>query len=476
MSEKKYKIYSIQVEKNQSGLIEIESLILKGLYRFSILGINQRYSSDIKDRVYSALRSQKLINLKSDNKKITVNLLPTDVEKKSNIYDLGIALGCLCCMDQIIFNEDVLVMGELSILGNIIPTGYILKSIYQSIKNNIKIIICSDSDLKNIVIKDNDLIHLILKNNIKFITGETLSGLISNIKNGRFYIFTEIENKNIITYTNQNKNVSELKDNNILKIILSLCTGKNIFIEKIKDSYIQKFITNLIYYNQKINTNNILKISDILTNNDTEILHKYTYPIISKLDNQSKSDDLVKCLNESTFGFNIIDNFINTSDESFSIIKNNYKSSIICFYDPCPCGNNNIFFDNYHNDRCFCLQRNILRYKQKLHRQENGFFDFYIDKINQVNLTYTVEDYININNIINTFKDIDFEISINQKSLKTIQDYSDYYEIMDLKKIIIVVKDLKKLMYIITKQHNNDDTLITKQDIDFVIDLLKKDF
>jgi predicted ATPase with chaperone activity len=113
-----YKIYSIQIDSNQSRLIEIETIILNGLYRFSILGINQKHSSDTKDRIYSALRSQRLTNLKSNNKKITVNLIPTDIDKRANIYDLGIALSCLSCMGQIHINEDVLVLGKIYISIN----------------------------------------------------------------------------------------------------------------------------------------------------------------------------------------------------------------------------------------------------------------------------------------------------------------------------------------------------------------------
>ena len=147
-NKKNHKIYSTNLLPSSTSLIEIETVILNGLYRFSILGISQKNSSDIKDRVYSALRAQKLMNLKSDNKKITVNLLPTDVDKKGNTYDLGIALGCLVHMNQIEIYEDVLTVGELSIVGNIIPSNYILKTMHQAIENNIKCIVCSYFDIK----------------------------------------------------------------------------------------------------------------------------------------------------------------------------------------------------------------------------------------------------------------------------------------------------------------------------------------
>jgi hypothetical protein len=467
-----YKIYSIQTDLNQSGLIEIETRSLRGLYRFSILGINQKHSSDIKDRIYSALRSQRLINLKSDNKKITVNLLPTDIDKKTNIYDLGIALSCLCCMDQIEFCDDVIVIGELSILGNIIHTGYLLKSIYQSIKNNIKTIICSHADIKNIDNYQNNLYSLIKENNINFIVGDNLNDLIQNIKDSRYYEFSNTHETiiDIQKSVNYNTNIS---DKNIFKIVLSLCTKRNIFIEIKKDSYIRRFLNNLIYYNRRIGDNELLTISNILIKNDKEVLHKYMYPIISILDNQTQKHDLNTMLSESLFGFNLIENFTTLSEENWYMIKKNSVSSILCFYNSCPCGNNNFFFNKNSDERCFCLQRNILKYRQRLYKAENGFFDFHIKNIEDINLSYGPTDYININNIIYLFRNVDVDILYDSKTDSVIDSYTCMYERIDLDEIINLAKDIKRLNYIINKK---EGAVLSKKEIDLAIELIKKDF
>ena len=64
-------IYTIQTDiKNSNTITVIETLITKGIYRFTLLGMSMKQASDTKDRVYSALRSSGLLNLKSDNRKI----------------------------------------------------------------------------------------------------------------------------------------------------------------------------------------------------------------------------------------------------------------------------------------------------------------------------------------------------------------------------------------------------------------------
>jgi hypothetical protein len=466
------KIYSIQVELNQSGLIEIETIILNGLYRFSILGIKQKKSCDTRDRIYSALRSQKLINLKSDNKKITVNLLPTDLEKKTNIYDLSIALSCLCCMGQIKFNENILVVGELSILGNIISTGYLLKSIHQAIKNNIKIIICPQSDLEIVDKNNNDLYQLLKINNIKIITAESLDKLIYNIKNNIYYIVKNIENE-----SNTDKNIMliksiEILDNDILKIVLGLCTKRNIFIENKKDYYVKKFINNLIYYNQKLNYKEILMTADKLDTSDKNILEIHTYPKASILDNQTQKKDLINMLNESIFGFNLIENFLNMNEESMYIIKKHHISSIICFYSACPCGNTNNFFNNINNERCFCIQRNILKYKQNVIKTENSFFDFHINSMGTQKNEYLSDDYININNIISGFRNTNLKVEENNVTKAFIEENIDLYERNYLDKVINLAKDICKLNNITHKKN----LVLTPEEIELSMVLLKRDF
>ncbi len=474
------KIYSIDTELNKTNLIEIETIILNGLYRFSILGINQKNSTDTKDRIYSALRSQRLVNLKSDNKKITVNLLPTNIVKKTNIYDLSIALSYLSCMDQINIDEDAIVIGELSILGNIIPGNFIIRSIYQAIKNNIKIIVCTQVEIDRLDKNKIDIQKLIIENNIKFISSNNLGDLINNIKNKSYSVLKGKENESIdkgICKITPDTNLIKIKSSkdlniNILKIILAICTKRNIFIENTKKSFIKKYIENLIYYNKKLNPIEVLKMSNMLNLSDDQILETYTYPKVSILDSQTQKNDLSDLLNKSLFGFNIIEDFLNMSEESLYIIKKYNSSSILCFYNSCPCGNSNVFFNNIGNNKCFCLQRNILKYRQRIQRIENGFFDFHINTAYENSIDYISDDYIKVNNIISKFRNAEVKIIDEYASNIFIEKNINLLDRAYLDKILCLARDIAKLNHILTEE----EPKLNQENIDLAIQLLKKDF
>ena len=463
------KIYSIHASADNSNLIEIETVILNGLYKFSILGINQKNSAEIKDRVYSALRSQKVLNLKSDNKKITVNLLPTNIEKKSNLYDLGIALSCMIHTNQIEMHEDALVVGELSITGNTVPSSNIFKTIYLAIKHDIKTIICSAEDLKILNEYKGNLLEVIQNHSIKFIAGHTLREIVSNIANVNYFNFVPAEK---ISSGVASTLEFEIKDLNIFKIVLAICTNRNVFIENKKDSYIKRFLKNLIYYSGPLSPKDLLYLSSHLHVIDAELLKKYEYPIISSVDSQTTKDDLRIILCESIFGFIIIEDFISIPEEIFYLTKKFHISSLLCFYGPCPCGNINNLFTSFTDEKCLCLQRNILRYRQKIKKQENGFFDFYINEVSEVKANFTAADYIAISNILQIFKNTATYAFSQQEKVEIKMAYENRYDKQEIDRIIEIAADVTKLKNILYKTKST----LSVDSVDFAIELIKKDF
>ncbi len=465
------KIYSISASTPEPNLIEVETIILNGLYKFSILGINQKNSSDIKDRVYSALRSQKLLNLKSDNKKITVNLLPTNIEKKSNVYDLGIALSCLVHMNQVELQENILAVGELSIAGNIIPSSCILKTIHQAIEHDVKIVICSTEDLEALNTYRNNINDLIEDRDIRFIAGQTLSEILCNIKDDTFYQFDRFESRHGNTRFDGQIDITEM---HIFKIVLAICTNRNVFIENKKDSHLKNFLKNLIYYSNSLSSKDLVRLASRLDVTDKELLENYNYPIISMIDGQTQKDDLHKILNESLLGFNIMDDFTSIPEEAFHVIKKARTSSIVCFYSPCPCGNINNLFTSFAVDKCICLQRSILRHRQKLHRLENGFFDFYVKNANEDRINFSAADYVDINKIIHIFKNTG-DIALEEEEVDKIRElYSTHYnkQEVEIDEIMILFKDTLKLQSIL----NKTKPAVSKDSAGLVLELIRKDF
>ncbi len=460
------KIYSIQKTKEGNILAEIETTILNGLYKFSILGSNQKNINDTKDKIYSALRFQKIMNLKSDNKKITVNILPKNTENFDNVYDLSIALSLLKKTNRIQINTDSIVLGELSILGKIISTQNILSGIYQALENKIELIICTNKDINNICNTNLDLIKIITDSNLKFISADTLEEIIHKIDNKDYYNFI---NKNKSSIKNSYEKIIEY-DKNILKVIFSLCTNNHLLICKNQKSSIFNFLKNLIFYKPFIRNNNILYLSNHLAIADDVLINDYISPYINIINFQTRESDIINELNKSIYGFNIIDNILNIDKNVLYNVKTKNKSSVICFYTPCPCENlNSIFNDGYN--KCLCLQRNITRHLNKIKLISEGFFGFkinedvYIDKL-------SVDEYINIHNFIldyknNNYKNKFTKIEFYNKIIDELRDTNN----IDLDKIIDLFMCMEKFLYIIKP----DNKIRIENIIRIVRDLIKTD-
>lgn len=485
MSKKTNIIYSIQTELYQSGLVEIETVILKGLYRFSILGINQKYGSDMKDRVYSALRSEKLLNLKSDNRKITVNLLPTNIEKKSTVYDLGIALACMVQTSQLEIHENIIAIGELSISGNVIESCKVLQAIFQAIKNNIKIIICSEKDMFLLYNSFIEIDEIIKNNGINFIVGKNLSEIVHNIKNKIYYVHNH--KKQILTKNDVlQKDLSEqealcvkniLKEKSLFKIIIALSTNKSVFIENNNQSNIKRFIKNLIYYNVKLSKEMILHMADVLKSDDIDILQKFIYPHIAIIDKNTPKEELLITIHKSIYGFIILEQFTDIPEDYFYTIKKYRTSPMVSFYNPCPCGNNGLFFTSIYDEKCLCLQRTILRHKQKIKNLEQGYFDFHISNttLEKIEYEYSPDVYIYINKIIKKIKSTEFTYIWHRDAIDYISKIKTKYENTVIDTIIQVSEDVCKIR-LIDKQQNTESLFVLLEDIQKAEDIIKKDF
>jgi magnesium chelatase family protein len=122
------KIYSAAIFGLEVISIEIETDISNGLHSFNIVGLPDPSIKEAKQRVSAAIKN---IGAKSPlraNRKITINLAPTDIKKYGSHYDLAIALGYLLASKQMLaFNpEKKIFVGELSLEGLVKPVRGIL--------------------------------------------------------------------------------------------------------------------------------------------------------------------------------------------------------------------------------------------------------------------------------------------------------------------------------------------------------------
>ncbi|MBO7508079.1 MAG: ATP-binding protein, partial [Clostridia bacterium] len=128
--------------------IDVEVDLVLSLPRYDVVGLPDASIKEGKDRVRSALGNS---GFEYPLYKITVNLAPADMPKEGPIYDLPIALGLLCASEQIPTNsvDDFVILGELSLNGDVRKINGILPMLISARENGFKkVIIPSQNKLE----------------------------------------------------------------------------------------------------------------------------------------------------------------------------------------------------------------------------------------------------------------------------------------------------------------------------------------
>jgi magnesium chelatase family protein len=121
--------------------IEVQVQMTSGMseQNFFIIGLPDRAVKESQMRVKNALSS---LNISLPNKKLTVNLAPSDIEKSGAHFDLPILCGILCAMG-ILPEEELLkyvIMGEVGLNGAVQKTNGVLPAGVWAGKNGLGII------------------------------------------------------------------------------------------------------------------------------------------------------------------------------------------------------------------------------------------------------------------------------------------------------------------------------------------------
>ncbi len=108
----------------QNGLayfvVEIESDVRNGLYKFDIIGLADKTIEESKLRILTAIRNSEILDNNRMNQKIVILLSPAHIKKEGTYFDLPIAISYLRSLKAIkIFKNDWLIFGELGLKGDI---------------------------------------------------------------------------------------------------------------------------------------------------------------------------------------------------------------------------------------------------------------------------------------------------------------------------------------------------------------------
>lgn len=128
------RIFSAGVIGIEGFCVEVEVDISNGLPSFEVSGLAASSVREARDRVRAAIRNS---GFEFPLQRITINLAPADVRKAGSMLDCAMALGILVATKQIFPKVDLnglLVLGELSLEGNLRPINGILPMVLAAKK------------------------------------------------------------------------------------------------------------------------------------------------------------------------------------------------------------------------------------------------------------------------------------------------------------------------------------------------------
>jgi magnesium chelatase family protein len=166
------KTFGSAVSGVDAKLITIEVNVGQGT-SFFMVGLPDSAVKESQQRVESAL---KYYGYRMPRQKVVVNLAPADIRKEGSSYDLPIALGILKASEQVLFPEleNYIIMGELSLDGNLRPVKGALPIAIEARKNGFKGFILPEENASEASIVNNiDIIGVkTLEDAIRFLEGE----------------------------------------------------------------------------------------------------------------------------------------------------------------------------------------------------------------------------------------------------------------------------------------------------------------
>ncbi len=143
-------ILTVSSQGAHGTLVSIETIIRRGLFQFDIIGLANKTISESKQRILSALDSAYDQKRHYINKKITTLLSPADLKKEGSHFDVPIAVSYLIQLysekskisqhkdsEVTVLFSQVIIFGELTLTGYVLPIKDITKLISFGIEQGI---------------------------------------------------------------------------------------------------------------------------------------------------------------------------------------------------------------------------------------------------------------------------------------------------------------------------------------------------
>lgn len=153
------KTYCCAIQGIEAQIVCIEVDIQPGIHTI-IAGLPDNAVKESRQRIEVALNNN---GFKYPGRKIVINLAPADMKKEGSAYDLAISIAILAASNQIKTDKlsEIMIVGELSLDGSLVPVKGVLSAAIEAKKNGFKgIIVPAENATEASVVDDLDVYPL----------------------------------------------------------------------------------------------------------------------------------------------------------------------------------------------------------------------------------------------------------------------------------------------------------------------------
>lgn len=381
-------------------VVDVEASFTKGMPSFTIVGMVSTNINESKDRVKSAL----LVNdFKFPPLKITINLSPSELNKKGTHFDLAIALQIALFDKKNLDIDDYFFFGELSLDGTIKDTSLIFAIVLSLAKKSYlkKVVVSKESAEKLANIPN---IDIFVVNNLNDAILFVQSKEKSNYKYEKsLFSYKQLEINGEIYYydTNYIEDFKDVLGQDMAKFAALICAAgnHNLIMEGSPGCGKSMIAKRLQYILTPMNLDEILEKAKLLALDLKEVEfspvrtfrnphHSSTKSSIFGGGSSNAKMGEVALSNSGILFFDELPHFPNTVLEALREPLEDYKILIsrvnskvlystkfifIAALNPCPCGNKLSSMKE-----CRCNEMEIQRYKNRLSEPFLDRIDLYL--------------------------------------------------------------------------------------------------
>ena len=362
-------------------LVYAETKQIQGQPMISIVGLGDTAVKEAKERVEAVIQDAKLV---FPQKKIVINLAPSDLKKSGSHFDLPIALGILMESNQLSIRrkQEFAFIGELSLNARLRPCTGVLSMV----------IAAKESGIKNIILPRGNIKEASVVNGVNIFGFDCLKEVIDFLEEKKEYnisideVETEIEDKYKLDF-----NEVQGQDAMLEYIVVAAAGGHNLLMigaPGCGKSMIAKRIPTILpsmSEQESLETTKIYSVAGLLKGRQ----HLVTKRPFRSPHHNASTNSLIGGGNNATpgeislshNGVLFLDEMAEFSkktleslrqpmeDQSVTISRvrytNTYPSSfmLVAAMNPCPCG---YYGTNHKTQKCHCSDYEVLKYRQKI--------------------------------------------------------------------------------------------------------------